>query len=317
MLDAELAAIVSMLPKYDLSDVPACRRVDAEFAAEAARNSPADSGIGTVTWRDQMVPSVLSAPQVLVRVYAPEGLGTHAPGLLFLHGGAFCLGDLDTAHQRCLLFAEAAECLVVNVDYRLAPEHPFPAGLDDCWAVLQWMARGADKFGIDPTRLAVGGSSAGAGLAAALALLSRDCSGPGLVFQLLLFPVTDHRMTTASIASCTNTPVWDSPGCTWMWRHYLGQARDEGRSREVSAYAAPALAEKHGLPPAYILTAEFDPLRDEGIEYGLSLLGAGVHTEIHQVPGAYHAFDVVAPASDVAQRTIAEQIVALKGALHG
>ena len=165
MLDAELAAIVSSLPKYDLGNVPACRRIDAEFAAEAEQHGGAHAGTGRVIWRDQMVLSSPSAARVLVRVYRPAGLGTHAPGLLFLHGGAFCLGDLDTAHQRCLRFAEATECLVVNVDYRLAPEHPFPAGLNDCWAVLQWMAKGAGEFSLDPTRLAVGGSSAGGALA--------------------------------------------------------------------------------------------------------------------------------------------------------
>jgi acetyl esterase/lipase len=312
-VDAELAAVVPGLPRYDLADVTMCRNVDAAFAEKAgARASGRTVHPDSVRWRDRFVPSPAAAARIPVRVYLPRSAPDPAAGLLFMHGGAFCLGDLDSSHERCLYLAAGVGCVVVNVDYRLAPEHPFPAALDDCWTVLRWMTGNDHGLPLDSTRIAVGGSSAGAGLAAGVCLMARDGGGPGITFQLLLFPVTDHRMRTPSIAACTDTPVWDSAGCRMMWRHYLG---DVDRATGVSPYASPALADHRGLPPAFVLTAELDPLRDEGIQYGLSLLAAGIPTEIHQIPGAYHAFDVVAPDSDLARRAISDQIFALSRAL--
>jgi acetyl esterase len=309
MLDLELEVIASTLPTYDLSDVTSCRKIDARATADLNTSDLDDY----VECQDRMIASDDLSHQISVRVYSPRAAPAPTPALLFLHGGAFCLGDLDTAHQRCLTFAAEVNCTVVNVDYRLAPEHPFPAGFNDCWRVLRWLFTNEHDLLIDRTRIAVGGSSAGAALAAALALKARDRGCPHLVFQFLLFPVTDHRMRTASIAAGADTPVWDTAGTTWMWRYYLGE---EHQKRTIPPYASPALGELHDLPPGYLLTAEHDPLRDEGLEYGLGMLRAGVSVEIHQMPGAYHAFEVVAPDSLIGRRAVEEQVRVLRAGMH-
>jgi acetyl esterase/lipase len=174
------------------------------------------------------------------------------------------------------------------------------------------MASSADRFGIDPNRVAVAGSSSGACLAAALALLARDRGGPHVCFQLLNSPVLDDRLQTPSMTAFTDTPVWDRQSALVSWRHYLGAQREE-----VPYYAAPARADDlTGLPPAYIATSEFDPLRDEGILYGLRLLQAGVAAEIHNFPGAYHGSEVVETA-EISRRRLADIDWALRHGLNG
>ena len=192
--------------------------------------------------------------------------------------------------------------MVVSVEYRLAPEHPFPAGLEDCYAALVWTATEAKKLGIDPERIAIAGQSAGGGLAAATALLARDRGGPKLCFQLLEIPELDDRLDTPSMLAFTDTPLWNRPNAVWSWRHYLGP----DHRGEVSPYAAPARAENlAGLPPAYISTMEFDPLRDEGILYALRLLQAGVSVELHSYPGTFHG-SALLPTAEVSRRNMEE-----------
>jgi acetyl esterase len=194
------------------------------------------------------------------------------------------------------------------VGYRPAPEHRFPAALDDAYAVLNWTAEHAGKLGIDPARIAVGGHSAGAGLAAAVALRARDQQGPPICFQLLNQPQLDDRQETWSARHFTDTPWMTRDKLAATWRHYLGSA-------PASPYAAPArAADLSGLPPAYIATAEFDPLRDEGIGYALRLLQAGVPVELHQWPGTFHGSQAILSA-EVSQRQIAELGAALRRAL--
>jgi acetyl esterase/lipase len=205
-----------------------------------------------------------------------------------------------------LAAAHAADAVVVSVEYRLAPEHPFPAGLEDCYAALVWLAAEARALGVDPARIAVMGQSAGGGLAAGLALLARDRGGPRLCCQLLGIPELDHRLETASMREFVDTPLWNRPNAIMSWRHYLGEPPGE-----VSPYASPAIAKDlRGLPPAYVSTMEFDPLRDEGIEYALRLLQAGVPVELHQYPGTFHGSGLVAGAA-VSRRAQAEWLDAL------
>ncbi len=228
---------------------------------------------------------------------------------MFFHGGAFVLGDRYTEELRCLRYAAEADCVIVSVDYRLAPEHRFPAGVDDCYAGLEWTVSHAAELGIDRSRVGVGGSSAGGALAAAVALMARDRGGPSLVVQILNYPVIDDRMQSVSMRSFDATPMWTSGATADMWQHYLGDP--EGRG-DVSAYAAPGRAsDLSGLPPAYVLTAELDPLRDEGIEYATRLMAAGVPTELHTVAGACHGFDIIAARGALGQRAIDEQVRAL------
>jgi acetyl esterase/lipase len=199
-----------------------------------------------VRTEDRRVPGPKSGPDVLVRVYAPKAAASAPrPGVFEIHGGGFMMGDIAMMDPWCQRVAAEIDAVVVSVEYRLAPEHPFPAGLEDCYAALSWMATEAKALGIDPERIAVAGQSAGGGLAAATALLARDRGGPSLCFQLLEIPELDDRLDTPSMLAFTDTPLWNRPNAVWSWKHYLGP----DHRGEVSPYAAPARATWPGCRP--------------------------------------------------------------------
>jgi acetyl esterase/lipase len=246
-----------------------------------------------------------------VRIYAPTqaGDGPH-PAMLYLHGGGFVLGSIAMEHAQTTSLARGVGAVVVSVEYRLAPEHPFPAAVDDAYAALVWLHGHAASLGVDPTRIAVVGNSAGAGLAAALTLMARDRGGPPIRFQYLGIPVLDDRLTTHSMTTMVDTPMWSRPLAELSWGWYLGEQRED-----VSAYAAPArAADLSGLPPAYVSTMESDPLRDEGILYAIRLLQAKVSTELHSFPGTWHGSRRFPSA--ITDREVAEMTVVLRAALH-
>ncbi|MEV4002192.1 alpha/beta hydrolase [Actinomadura sp. NPDC049753] len=279
-LDPELAAALDGMPYVGLADPVRARAAMNDLVRALAR----PVGDERVVVEDRLVPG-----GVPVRVYRPRE--TPAPVLVYFHGGGFVTGGLENEHERCLEFAGQDGIAVVSVDYRLAPEHPFPAGFEDCYAATAWAHEHAGELGGDPGRVAVGGGSAGGALAAAVALRARDEEGPPLVFQMLLYPVLDDRMATPSMRTFTEPPLFNSGDVRHMWRHYLG-----GRA-DVPAYAAPARAEDlSGLPRAYVLVPEHDPLRDEGLAYAHRLIVSGVSTELHHVPGACHGFDGIMSA---------------------
>jgi acetyl esterase/lipase len=210
------------------------------------------------------------------------------------------------------MMAIAVGAVVVSVDYRLAPEHPFPAALHDCYSALRYMAGEADALGIDPDRIAVSGGSAGGGLAAATTLLARDLGGPALCFQMLHIPELDDRLETPSMRRFVDSPLWNQPLAVQSWRAYLGEL--SGRD-DIPALAAPSRADDlSGLPSAYVSTAENDPLRDEGIDYAQRLLQAGVSVELHQFPGTFHGSALVTTAA-ISKRAQAESVVVLRRAL--
>jgi acetyl esterase/lipase len=247
-----------------------------------------------------------------LRVYRPTAPATSRRTALYLHGGAFLSGDLDFEHSRCLDLCRETGFVVVAVDYRLAPEHPYPAALHDCLDALAWIRAHGPAAGAADGRVALAGASAGGALVAAMCLRIRDTGMPPADFQMLIYPVTDDRMTTRSMRLFTDTPVWDRSNNAHMWDHYLGPLDRTA----VSGYAAPARAEDlSGLPPAYVLTAGCDPLRDEGAEYANRLTAAGVATELHQFPGACHGFDTLSDAP-IARRARREQAAALRDALR-
>jgi acetyl esterase len=205
--------------------------------------------------------------------------------------------------------------VVVNVHYRLAPEHRFPAGIEDCYTALRWTADHAADLGIDRARIAVAGASAGGNLSAALCLLARDRGGPAIAYQCLLIPVTDERLDRyPSISALTDPRVINGAGIAHTWRNYLGP---DGPAGATSEYAAPARAASlAGLPPAYILTCGMDPLRDQGLHFARSLMAADVPVELKDVPGARHFFETHAPGSQLAKRTTAHWLAALRGGLQ-
>ncbi|MEV7520497.1 alpha/beta hydrolase [Streptomyces sp. NPDC091371] len=296
-MDPELEAFVPLLPAEDLSDPLRVRKHYAELAA--ARPAPDTTGLEV---EDRTVPG---DPGVPVRIYRPR----QARGaIVWLHGGGRVSGDLDTEHPWAAGMARLSGAVVVSVDYRLAPEHRFPAALDDAYAVLDWTAEHAAELGIDRERIAVGGHSAGANLAAAVALRARDEQGPPIRFQLLNEASLDDRQETWSQRNFTDTPWATRENVGASWRHYLG-------SQPATAYAAPARAtDLSGLPPAHIATAEFDPNRDEAIDYALRLLRSGVSVELHQWAGTFHGSQAITSA-EVSQRQIAALGAAVRRAV--
>jgi acetyl esterase len=232
---------------------------------------------------------------------------------VYMHGGGFIVGDAEGDKVRPAQIASEIGAVVVSVDYRLAPEHPFPAAVEDCYAALRWTAENAAGLGIDPDRIGIGGLSAGAGLAAGTALLARDRGGPALCFQMLDIPELDHRLETPSMQQLTDAPLWNLPNAMESWRHYLGASKDGG---PVSPYASPAIAEDlSGLPPAYVSVCEFDPLRDEGMAYAQRLVQHRVPTELHLFPGTFHGSGGLVPMAGVSRRMRAELIEATRRGL--
>jgi acetyl esterase/lipase len=235
---------------------------------------------------ERFIPGPPGAPAVRVLTYRPKGVEGRLPILLHLHGGAFCLMHPDTFAGMEANWSLVHQCVVVSVDYRLAPEHPFPAGPEDCYAGLLWVARNADELGVDLDRLVVTGGSAGGALSAAIALMARDRGGPRIAYQALMIPVIDDRLRTPSYYASEDAPGFNRAGAEGMWLHYLGEDADR---EKTSPYAAPARAEDlSGLPPAFVQTNGLDPLRDEGLEYAMRLMAAGVPVEVYNAPGAYH-----------------------------
>jgi acetyl esterase len=296
-MDPELEAFIPLFPRADLTD-PIVERKN--FHALAASIPPPDTSHLQV--EDVVVPA---DPGVPVRIYRPQDA---RGAIIWLHGGGFVMGDLETEHPWAARLADVSGTTVISVGYRLAPENPYPAALDDVHAVLTWAAGNAAELGIDPERIAVGGHSAGAGLAAAVALRARDEGGPRIAFQLLNQPGLDDRQETWSQQNFTDTPWMTRDKVTAAWRHYLG-------GQEATPYAAPARAEDlSGLPPAYIASAELCPNRDENILYALRLLQAGVSVELHQWAGTFHGSQAILSA-EISRRQIAELGEALRRAM--
>jgi acetyl esterase len=249
------------------------------------------------------------AGQIPIRVYRPAGDDLF-PVLVFFHGGGWVIGDLDTHDGQCRSLANGTNCVVVSVDYRLAPEHPFPAAPKDCYAATNWVAEHADEVHGDPRHIAVGGDSAGGNLAAVVAQMARDQGGPKLVFQLLVYPATNFQAETASLRENSQGYGLVSEDMAWFKNHYLN-----GKDETGNPQASPLLAtDLSNLPPALIITAEFDPLRDEGEEYGQRLQAAGVPVTISRYDGVIHGFFGMATILDKAKLAINEACQALRTA---
>jgi acetyl esterase len=224
-----------------------------------------------------------------VRIYTPLKLrqtGGLAPCLVFFHGGGWVIGDLDTHDVACRKLAHEGELIVISVDYRLAPEHKFPAAVDDAITATKWIADNAKQLGIDPSRLMVGGDSAGGNLAAVVSLSARDNGGPSIAGQVLIYPATNFAMKQPSHSEPETSILLTHTVIKWFRDHYLNDLSD-GQDWRASPALATTLA---GLPPAYVLTAGADPLRDEGNEYAARLKEAGVAVTTKTFPGQFHGF---------------------------
>ena len=308
-----LAALAELVGPGGLNAIADLDERRATFKALIERLEAGLPRIEGVDNEDVTVPGPPGAPDVRVRVYRPVGAAVRLPGVVFIHGGGMVLGSIETEHVGAAMLTHELGCVTVSVDYRLAPEHPHPAPVEDCYAALTWTAEHAGDLGIDQDRLAVYGGSAGGGLAAASALLARDRGGPSLAFQALIYPMLDDRNETASSHEILDLGVWDRDANLEAWGWLLG---DRAGTDDVDQYAAPARArDLSGLPPTYIDVGELDLFRDEDIEYAARLLRAGVPTELHVYPGAVHASEIFAPASDLSARVFGYRMTAMRRAL--
>ena len=251
---------------------------------------------------------------ITVRIITPKDApGGPLPCFVYFHGGGWVIGDLDTVDTTCRSVANRAGVKVVSVGYRLSPEHKFPAPLDDCYAALQWVAANADSIGVDRERIAVGGDSAGGNLAAAVCLKARDESGPSVRLQVLVYPVTDHSFDTQSYQDNGEGYLLTKASMVWFWDHYLNSEAD-GKNPLASPLRAEDLS---GLPPAVVITAEFDPLRDEGEAYAKRLSDAGVSVEHRRYAGQIHGFFQMPLALPGCNDAIDQVVAGLRRALSG
>ena len=251
-------------------------------AMAAAAPRPQGEDVGEV--ENRTIP--VNGTNIPVRIYRPDRRQGAKPVLVWFHGGGWVIGSLDGSDYGCRMVTNASGCVVVSVDYRLAPEHKFPTAAEDCYAVTKWVSENARELSVDPNRLAVGGDSAGGNLAAVVSQMARAAGGPAIKYQALVYPVTNHDFGTASYRENAEGYFLTRASMEWFWGHYLRSASD-GRDPRASPLLAENLA---GLPPALVITAEFDPLRDEGEAYAEKLRAAGVAVESKRYDGQIHAF---------------------------
>jgi acetyl esterase/lipase len=307
--DEHRAALEQFPPNLlDLGDLALARTTFDAFVAGLPVPPPPDG----LTVRDVPVPSIDGA-DVLVRIYTPAQAPHPAPGLLNIHGGGMVLGSVGIDDAKCMSLAENLGAVVASVEYRLAPEHPYPAPLEDCYAALAWFSASADELGVNRDRIAVIGASAGGGLAAGTALAARDRGGPPLCFQLLVYPMLDDRHDVPGRRVITDPRVWSTTANLAAWRAYLGELRGD----DVPGYAAPARAtDLSGLPPTYLCVGDLDLFADETLVYARRLLAGGVPVELHLYPGAFHGSSSFVPSAPVSRRWAADTMAALHRALH-
>ncbi|WNG33871.1 alpha/beta hydrolase [Archangium violaceum] len=267
-----------------------------------------------VAVEDVQVPGSAGAPLVRVRTYRPRRtVQGPTPALLWIHGGGYIMGRPEQDDVLCVEFARELGIFVASVDYRLAPEHPFPAPLEDCYAALRWLFAQAGALSVLPERIAIGGASAGGGLTAALAQLAHDRKEVRPTFQLLVYPMLDDRTTTRTDIDGTSHRAWNQGSNVFGWRAYLGR---EPGGAEVPAHAVPSRREDlSGLPPAWLGVGTCDLFHDEDLAYARRLEAAGVPCDVAVVPGAFHGFDVITRGAGVARDFRGLYTAALRRAL--
>lgn len=274
---------------------------------------PPPPQLDDVSVEDVEVPAVAGSPSVSLRLYRPKPSGGNTPAYLWMHGGGFLIGSPEQDEWSSLALVRRLKIAVAAVRYRLAPEHPAPAAVEDAYAALRWLFREAPALGIDPARIAIGGASAGGGLAATLALVAHDRGEVRPAFQLLVYPMLDDRTVIRAEHDTRNVRVWSPGSNRYAWTSYLGQAPG---LPSANPYAAAARREDlRGLPPAWIGVGTLDLFHDEDVEYARRLKESGVSCALHVVPGAFHGFDMLMRKASVSQAFWEEQARVLKVAL--
>jgi acetyl esterase len=305
-IDPQARAIVDQLAASGMSDLSIVEPAVIRQLTEAA--VVPDQGEPVARVENRTLPG--PAGEIPVRIYVPQTNGP-LPVVAYFHGGGFVYCSLDTHDDTCRALANASGCSVVSVDYRLAPENKFPAAPEDAYAVTRWLADNGAEIGVDPQRIAVAGDSAGGNLAAVVALMARDRGGPALAFQLLVYPVADFGFDTDSYRENADGFLLTEKMMRAFWKYYLADEADGGHP-----YASPLRADcLDALPPAFVLTAEFDPLRDEGEAYAARLAEAGVPTTARRYDGMIHGFFSMGYAIDRARVAVADAGLALRSAL--
>lgn len=305
LIDPELLAALDNFPSFDLGDDNLAWLRSMSEAVPLIETYRRDD----VAIERRMAPGPPGAPDVPIHIYRPSTNESLLPTLLHIHGGGYVSGLAEASGPSNVRTAAEVGCLVVSVEYRLAPETVAPGAVEDCYAALSWLYTEADALGVDRSRIAVGGESSGGGLAAALALMARDRGDYPLCFQMLIYPMIDDR-TATSTPDNPNTGefIWTRSSNRFAWRCLLGE---KPGGKDVSPYTAPARANNlSGLPLAYISVGALDLFLDENIEYARRLLAAGVPTELHVFPGAYHGYEI-APEAGVSKVSESERRAAL------
>ena len=309
LVDAQLVEILSELPDLTVS------REKLSSARETAREmtklalAEADP---TVTVSEHFAPRLDGESNIRVVIYRPRGLVKPAPVVLQIHGGGFMFGSAEYGDPGNRAMANSVGCAVASVDYRLAPETPFPGGLEDCYAALVWLSDNASGLGFDPRRIAVRGESAGGNLAAALSILARDRGGPEIRCQLLIYPMLDDRTGTHAPHPYAGEFIWNDASNRFGWECWLDAPPG---SASVPALAAPSrVHDLAGLPPTYIAAGALDLFIEENIEFARRLIRNGVPTELYIAPGAYHGFEALQPDAEVSRRFVMMAHTALKRA---
>jgi acetyl esterase len=306
-LDPQAKFVLEQLSAQGGLGVDAMTPVEARKSFEALRTPFPGEPVERVENR------VIPGPEgeLPVRIYTPGESRSPAPAVVYFHGGGWVVGSLDSHENLCRALANRARAVVVSVDYRLAPEHRFPAAAEDCYAAAHWVAEHGAEIGVDGERIAVAGDSAGGNLAAVVALMARNLGGPELRQQTLIYPVTDHDFETPSYRDNADGYLLTRDAMRWFWSHYVP---DTGRRSDP--YASPLRAEKFGeLPSALVVTAEYDPLRDEGEAYAARLREAGVPVELARYDGQIHGFVSMLDLLEVGKRAVERIGAALRSAL--
>ncbi len=298
-MDPEIAAVLDNVPLLDIADIPTARVERAELAAAARARWQPSGRVGT---EDTWISGYAGSDPVRVRLHRPKEAATDAPCLLWVHGGGHVLGEADQDDPLLDDLVATTGCVAAAVDWRRAPEHPFPAALHDCYATLAWLHESAGDLGVDRGKVVLGGASSGGGLAAGTALMARDVGELRVAAQVLVYPMLDDRGVTASGRAVTHRRLWNVDSNRLAWQAYLGGAGP------VSPYAAPSrCTDLSGLPWTWLATAELDLFADEDVAYASRLMEAGVSTELHVYRGAVHGFDLFAPDARVSRRFVRDR----------